>query len=511
MGTAFEEAERQCSGLVDKYKAPSSAWFEATEADLGPDGRKFILQILQGHVDTRGQGDVGPTLRTADGIVLTHRRLIKKTVITLFGEVCFERLGYSLPDHPTIFPLDAALNLPTSSFSAGIQRFIARRVSKMPFAEVLDLIHEVTGAVIRQPQALEIVQRCSIDFEDFYESKEKQKSGYNPILVLTTDGKGIVMRPEGLREETRKRAKLAEPQLKTRLTPGEKSNRKRMAQVASIYFIKRFVRTTKEIIDDLARREAKKRRPSPNQKRVWASVEKDADVVIKAIFEEAHKRDPKHQKEWVILVDGNKHQLRLVKSLAKKEGVEASVILDIIHVIEYLWDAARVFNAAKDHKSCERWVEEQLTRVLDGDAGKVAGTIRLLAAKRKLTTAQAKTAKSTSRYIAQYKPYMQYDHYLKLGYPIATGVIEGACRHLIKDRMDVTGARWSLDGAESVLKLRSLVSSRDFDEYWTFHRQKEHERNHLSKFGDPGQLKTLLSSDSSRKKAINLGENRYPH
>lgn len=490
----FEGAERQFTHLVEKYKAPSSLWFETIEAELGPDGRELTRQLLQGHVASRGCGDIGPELVAAGGLTLTHRRLIKRTLYTMFGEVCVERMGYSLPEHPTVFPLDVVFNLPPSSFSAGLHRFIARRVSTTSFAEVLGLTREVTGVAIGKPQALEIVQRCAADFDAFYAAREKQGDGREPILVLTTDGKGIVMRADGLREETRERAEKATPTMKTRLAPGEKANRKRMAQVASIYLTKRFARTPNEIIDELARREAAKRRPRPSKKRVWASVEKDTDDVIKAMFEEAHKRDPKHKKAWVILVDGNKHQLRLVRSFAKKEGVAAVVILDMIHVTEYLWDAARVFNDEKDHVGCERWVEHQLARVLNNQAGKVAGTIRMMAAKRKLTTANAKTAKDCSRYIARHKPYMNYVKYLKQGFPIATGVIEGACRHLIKDRMDITGARWSLDGAESVLKLRSLVSSGDFDDYWTFHRLQEHKRNHLSKIGNLRQLKALKPS-----------------
>jgi hypothetical protein len=109
------------------------------------------------------------------------------------------------------------------------------------------------------------VQRCATDFDQFYAAKEKQGNGREPILALTTDGKGIVMRPDGLREATRERAEKTTPTMKTRLAPGEKANRKRMAQVASIYVIKRFIRTPKEIIDELARREAVKRRPHPSK------------------------------------------------------------------------------------------------------------------------------------------------------------------------------------------------------------------------------------------------------
>ena len=70
------------------------------------------------------------------------------------------------------------------------------------------------------------------------------------------------------------------------------------------------------------------------------------------------------------------------------------------------------------------------------------------------------------------KKRLAYDTALADGLPIASGVIEGACRHLINDRLDITGARWSLAGAEAMLKLRSLKSSGDFDEYWSFHKKQ---------------------------------------
>lgn len=494
MDDGFKEAEGNFTRMVEKYKAPSSLWFDAVEAEIGPDGRELTRKILQGHVDSRGSGDVGKTITTTRGVLLSHKRLYKRTLQTLFGKICFTRMGYSLRGHPNVFSLDALLNLPTSSFSFGLQRFIARRASITSFSEVLSLIQDISGAKIGQRQALKIVEECAVDFDVFYAEEKKQGGDKAPILVLTTDGKGIVMRHDSLREETQKRAINATPKMTARLAPGEKSNRKRMAQVASVYCIGRFIRTPMDVIDELARRKTALRRPRPSKKRVWASVEKDSDDVIKAMFEDARQRDPKHRKEWVILVDGNKHQLHLVKALAKKEGVTVSVILDIIHVIEYLWDAARLFFDKNNHSGCEAWVEEKLKRIINSEAGKVAGSIRMSAAKRKLTRAQRKTAKDCSRYISRHKAYMQYARYLKRGYPIGTGVIEGACRYLIKDRMDITGARWSVSGAESVLKLRSLVTSGDFDEYWAFHLQREYDKNHGLKIGNSDQIKSLESS-----------------
>jgi hypothetical protein len=211
------------------------------------------------------------------------------------------------------------------------------------------------------------------------------------------------------------------------------------------------------------------------------------------MFTEAHKRDPKHKKDWVILVDGQKHQMRLVRSIIRKEQTAAVIIVDIIHVIEYLWQAARVFYEETSNE-CERWVEDKLVQILNSRAGKVAGSMRMSAAKAKLTKEQRKVVEISARYIAKLKHYMNYQEYLKQGYPIATGVIEGACRYLVKDRMDITGARWSLSGAEAVLKLRSMVTSGDFDDYWTFHLKQEHLRNHLSKLADPRQLAAITSS-----------------
>ena len=197
------------------------------------------------------------------------------------------------------------------------------------------------------------------------------------------------------------------------------------------------------------------------------------------------------------MVDGHKQQMRLITSLIKREGVDAVIILDLIHVIEYLWDAARVFYSGEKEtsKACQRWVDDKLEMILNSESRKVAGSIRMSAAKTKLTEAQQKTAEKCAGYIAKRKAYMDYLGYMQKGYPIATGIIEGACRYLIKDRMDVTGARWSLEGAESVLKLRALVKNGDFDAYWPYHVQREHERNHVSKLRDLQQLESLFDQE----------------
>lgn len=502
MDVALVEAKRRFNEMLKKAQSPYARWLNTIETDIEKDSRQMNHDLLQGSINSMGTGDIGPVLYAADGAELTHRRPLETILYTIHGKITIKRLGYSQRGHESIFPLDAAINLPPSAYSFELQRFIARRITTVSFDEVLDLVHEVTGIKIGRRQALEVVLACAVDFDDFYaKPKVKPKgrpavgSAEAPIMVLTTDGKGIVMRPEGLREGTRKRAEAAKRKMEKRLAKGEKTNRKRMAQIASLYLTPRFERTPTDILKELARENAEKRRPKPIEKRVWASVEKEADDVIRMLFIEAHKRDPKHKKEWVVLVDGHQDQMRQVKKFIRREGVSAVIILDLIHVIEYLWNAARVFypGEAETSTQCQQWVSDKLEMVLNSEAGKVAGSIRISAAKNELTEAQRKTATKCAAYIAKRKAYMNYSDYLKKGCPIATGVIEGACRFMVRDRMEVTGARWSLDGAESVLKLRALVINGDFDAYWEYHIQCEHRRNHMSKLRNPEQLETLFT------------------
>jgi len=189
------------------------------------------------------------------------------------------------------------------------------------------------------------------------------------------------------------------------------------------------------------------------------------------------------------MVDGNRDQIRIGKRLARQYGVDLLIIVDFIHVLEYVWKAAWSFFDKGDAQA-EVWVRERANRVLHGKSSTVAAGIRRAATLRKLDKKKRKGADACADYLLAKKEMLRYDQYLALGTPIATGVIEGACRHLVNDRLGITGARWGLVGAEAVLKLRALRSSGDFDAYWDFHRRQEWERNHRSKYAD-GQLVDL--------------------
>jgi len=256
----------------------------------------------------------------------------------------------------------------------------------------------------------------------------------------------------------------------------------------TVYSIEPFPRTVTDFLHVLRdKADVDARRPRPTDKRVWASVKKQPRLVIREAFDEALRRDPDKKRRWIVLVDGDPKPLRSVKKEAKRASVKVTLLLDIVHVMEYVWDAARALFGESNAKA-ERWVADRLLALLTGrSGGDVARTIRWWAARAKKLDDQARRAiECTCGYLADRTRtrLMGYQDALRDGLPIATGVIEGACRYLVKDRMARTGARWSLTGAEAILRLRALRASGDFDAYWQFHLEQDKQRNHASRYED---------------------------
>jgi hypothetical protein len=242
----------------------------------------------------------------------------------------------------------------------------------------------------------------------------------------------------------------------------ERPNSKRVATVASVYEINRFVREPKEVHKEFFHKSDSKQkveRPCPVAKRVWAGLKKSSEEIIKEIFEEALQRDTSREKEWVVLVDGDLNQIKKLKKFSRQFKIKVTIVCDIIHVLEYIWKAGKVLN---DEQTKEQWVSEKLKLILEGKSSLVVSGIKRAATRRKLKKSIREPIDSCARYLLNHSDYLHYSEYLKRGYPIATGIIEGACRYLVKDRMEITGARWGLEGAEALLKLRSLKISGDF-------------------------------------------------
>lgn len=470
--------------LASELSASSHA---EAERWLDVQGKDLLRKLFQSHLTVRGMAEpVGPVVGS-DGVERTHiRQAQSRGLVSVFGPVEVTRTAYSGRHLVALHPVDAELNLPDGLYSHEVERQVALTAARTSFDATVETVGRTTGARVPKRQAEALVRRAAQDFEAFYAN-----SAFEPLLptsellVLSFDGKGVVMRKEDLNPETLKVAEDLHKKLDTRASKGEQRGRKRMATVAAVYTVAPHVRTGQDIIAGLRhiRDTQQKPRPRPEFKRVWASLTRHPQQVIADAFDEAAMRDPGQKKRWLVLIDGDPKLDRWVRAEAKRRGVKVTLVLDFIHALEYLWKASYAFHK-EGTKEAEAWVLDRLARVLSGKVSQVVAGMRRMATQRGLSKSQRAPVDKASMYMLKRKEMMRYDELLALGAPIASGIIEGACRHLIGDRLDLTGARWRLAGAEAVLRLRSLLSSGDFDAYWQFHEQEEARRNHVSRYAD---------------------------
>jgi len=457
------------------------------EAMIGERGREVMRELLQGHMDLRSIRE--PQLKQitdADGVA--HRRIEKnhqRLLATVFGTVTVTRIAYRALGAANLHPLDAHLNLPVERASHGLRRLAALEAVRGSFDDAKAAIARASGTRVGKRQIEQLTVRTAVDVERFYRAAHPVPCTAENPLVISVDGKGIVMRPEALRQDTAKAAEAkGGNKMRTRLSGGEKLGRKRMAMLAAVYDAEAVPRTACDIIS-LADEPDRTRAPGPRAFNKWltGSVTDNTAEVVSAAFDQAEQRDPRHERPWVVLVDGAAPQIEQILAEAKVRGVTVHIVCDFIHVLEYLWKAAWCFHAEAGAQ-IEAWIARHARTILAGDSAQVAAELKLAAKNASLSQEKTETIKKVCTYLDNKHQYLRYDQALPRGWPIATGVIEGACRHLVKDRLDITGARWSLAGAEAVLKLRALISNGDFDTYFTWHLRQEHHRIHQTRYQD---------------------------
>ena len=487
----FGEARRHFAAIEQWLTCSQSQELEHSKVEerLVRDGQELMRRLLQGHLDLRRHTEQRlDSVQDCHGHERPHVEHSERGLTSVFGPVRVGRLAYRAKGQANLHPADAVLNLPPQNHSHGLRRRVAQEASHNAYDEVVSQVARYTGGKVAKRQAEALVVRAAQDFDDFYASSLSSNVGdaiqpsAKTLLVLSHDGKGIVMRPDSLRQGTRRAAQRSRHKLQCRLSIGEKRHRKRMARVTAVYDVEPIERQIQDVLAELGPvQNTAKPRPQARNKRVWASVQKDTIEATCELFDEALRRDPDRRRNWVALVDGDWHQIQRMEAEACRRGVKVEIVVDFIHVLEYLWKAVWCFHKPGD-AAAEKWVHQRATKILKGQASHVAAGIRKSATLRKLDKKQRRAADACATYLLNKRIYLAYDRYLPRGYPIATGVIEGACRHLVNDRMGITGARWRVLGAEAILSLRSLRCSGDFDAYWDFHLQNEKSRIHMSRF-----------------------------
>jgi hypothetical protein len=469
---AFLKAEKQLQELMASVRqaADQGQRIDHVERSVMEQLLQLGLSLLSAFVARHGDGDVGETTVASDGE--TVRRLDEpheRRYVSIFGELTIRRFVYGSREGQKIVavPLDARLGLPAGDFSYVLEDWVQRFGVQDSFAEAGRSLACLLGLHLHS-RTLEHMNRELADwtvcFRDEQPPPPAREEG--EVLVVTADGKGVPMR-RPLEERIR------EPH---RRGKGEKANKKQMSYVGAVYSIDRFVRTADEVIDELQRRQRAADRPKPCHKRVWVEMtqvlEGDTingkEMLFASLANEAGERDRGGRKRLVCLLDGEKALWEWYREYLP----EAVGILDLFHVLEKLWLAAYCFHA-EGSKAAEVFVTERLRMLLEGNVGRLIGGLRQMRTKQRLTGSKAKTLGSVIGYLHNNQDHMHYDEYLAAGYPIGSGVAEGACRHVVKDRMERSGMRWTVEGAQAMLHLRTIYLNGDWDDFIDYRIEAE--------------------------------------
>jgi hypothetical protein len=442
------------------------------------------LSLLQAFLAHSGEGDAGPTLtvpgdRPSDPPQVLPRleTLRSRPYLSIFGETTIARVGYG-HDRVEAAPLDARLHLPRRQYSYLFQQWLGAFVIDDAHAEAIKKLQTILGLGLSVKASEDLNREQASDVEPFQNhlpTPEPTEEG--PILVVTADCKGVplvrsALGPEAAGEEAETSRLPAAAN--HRRGKGEKANKKRMAAVGAVYTIDQFPRTADEVIDEVMREKAAKRRPRPVHKRVRAELLVGKVALFLWLADEVIRRNPAGTKPLVFLSDGE-------RALHDRQGEylpdDVICILDLFHVMERLWKAAWCFfDEATQKREAHEWVEEHLRMLLEGKVRYVISGLRQMMTKRDLKGTRRKTIRDVTGYFDRNRARMKYDEYLAAGHPIGSGVAEGACRHLVKDRLERAGMRWVPSGAQAMLDLRSTYLNGEWETFWAYHVEQEDDR-----------------------------------
>jgi hypothetical protein len=458
---------REMVDFIDKA-VQDGLRIDETECGLLRGAWKVCLALLHAFVAAHGDGDVGETLEVP-GRSTPLRRLPDKhwrRYCSIFGDTGWDRYVYGSRECQRIeyVPLDARLGLPAGDFSYVLEDWSQRLCVKEAFGEAGSVLDNLLGAslCVRTLEAMN--QRVSAEVETFQATQAPPPAAEEgEFLVATSDCKGVPMC----------RPKAETPTPTHRRKKGEKANKKQMACVGAVYSIDPFVRSADDILDEVMRHKRGTQRPKPQHKRLWAELTRKIDgevrhakdAVFGAMSDDLCRRNRGVQRPVIFLGDGERalweHQRTYVPW--------AIGILDLFHVLEYLWSAAHCLHREGTDEA-QAFVNERLRALLEGKVKAVITGLRSLSRRH---ARQRSTLRRVANYFANNQEHMRYDEYLAKVYPIGSGVAEGACRHLVKDRMEQTGMHWKIPGAQAMLYLRAIYLNGEWENYMAYRIAKE--------------------------------------
>lgn len=430
------------------------------------------LTLLKAFVAGAGLGDEGKQVSPSDHTLHRSDQLRRRLYRSIFGNLSIRRWVYARGAKKKIehAPTDAWLGLPRGEYSYVLEDWLGRLCVKETFAEGVDGLAAILGVEPSVQTAEEMNLRMAEHAESFRLGQlAPPATAEATILVATADGTSVPMHRVD-------RTTNPAPQAESR------KGSTRRAYVGAVYSIEPFVRAPQDVLDELLREQAAARRPRPQGKRLWAemaaaregSLTSGSDCVFVEMAIDVSRRDPDRQRTLVCLMDGEQKLWDL-----QREWLGRSVeILDFFHALKRVRDVSKVVHP-KDKSRRDKWVRVQMHDMLTGKVETVIRRWRRLAREaeqgRSWTRDNQKMVASAIGYFWNNRHRMHYDEYLSKGYPIGSGIAEGACRNLVKDRLDCTGMHWRLAGARAMLKTRALYLNGEWDEFVEYRIQREQE------------------------------------
>jgi hypothetical protein len=506
---AQEQFQRMCEFL--EQALADGQRIDEVERGLFPQAMTMCLEMLRSFVEAHGDGDQGETVER-EGVTLRRLRdPHDKRYLSIFGELIIGRWVYGTREGRAIewSPLDAGLGLPAGENSYVLEDWSQRLCIQEAFGESVESLRAWLGTTVSVRTAEHMNREMSQYMEGFRGEAIPPPEEEEELLVVTADGKGVPMRrtlAARLRAESEARVgerggdgegrgtargSVSAPEEQTRCSPsvgglarqrgddGERPGKKQMSYVGASYSLARFPRTAEDVIDEVRRRRRAKERPAPQHKHVWAEMTRfvegeplpAAPTLFLEMAVECYLRDPTHEKPLICVMDGE----RQLWNLAEEWFPRAIGILDMFHAMERLWDVAHCLHA-QESPEAGAFVTHHLRMLLQGKVSYVLRNFRQIAKDPGVKGAKKKTVQSAITYYKNNQEHMRYDEYLAGGYPIASGVAEGACKHLVKDRMERAGMRWELEGAQAMLSLRAVYLNGLWDQFIAYRVATEQAR-----------------------------------
>lgn len=474
-----------------RHAAQESVPLHQAEKDLWDMSRQAMQALLSAYVANKGAGDCGDTVTTDHGTALPRKGLHTRVYRSVFGDLAIERMCYGRGKIEAA-PLDAELALPEHCYSYLLQRWTQGFSVDVPFQNAADKISQVLD-LSQSVRSVERLNQHAAQSVESFRQHERPPAPHTEasIVVATADATTLPLCRDKAAGERATRAPGK------RRPAGQNAHKRLQAVCSAVYTVEPFVRAAEQVFDEVARRECQCARPRPKNKHVRSDLVGGKPAAFGWMAKQVASRrgqEGAHEpvKPLVCVFDGDPALWRHARQHLHLDRDPSVVgVLDLYHVLQRLWEVAYVFHPEGSDEAHE-FVQRRLRMLLEGDAGRMVGGLRQMATKRGWPLGKrkpgrrragepprprecrrAKALRCAIEYFHANRRYMRYDAYVRAGYPIGSGMAEGTCRHLIKDRMDRTGMRWTVAGAQAMLDLRAVQLSGQWLGFWDYHVAQE--------------------------------------